>query len=115
MEPTAIRSILINTGNFPPTFHSPAMGSGRHHLAVKSPPAAGRITEHVNLLRQTQSTKKDDAPNEHKLCQYLIEGGRNPIETEKSFDSVIFGGIQRAGSVIVDGLEMSQNATVKMG
>ena len=49
-ERTVIRSIVINTGNFPPSFHSPAMGSGRHHLAVKSPPAAGRIIKYVNLL-----------------------------------------------------------------
>ena len=77
-EPTAIRSIVINTGNFPPSFHSPAMGSGRHHLVVMSPPAAGRIIERVNLLdqaqRKTTRLMSINCANEHKLCQFLVEG-----------------------------------------
>ena len=59
-EPTVISSIVIHIRKFLPTFHSPAMGSGRHHLAVTSPPAAGRIYR----IRQSlgPAIKKDDAP-----------------------------------------------------
>ncbi|RKU13058.1 hypothetical protein C6502_04770 [Candidatus Poribacteria bacterium] len=62
-EPTAMRSIVIHTREFLPTFHSPAMGSGRHHSAVMSPPAAGRIIECVNLLNQPHQTKDDTVNN----------------------------------------------------
>ena len=70
-ELAAIRSIVIRAGKFLPSFHSPAKGSGRHHLAVMSPPAAGRIYR----MRQSLGSKKDDTLNkQHKPCQCLVEG-----------------------------------------
>ena len=116
-KPTAIRSIVINTGKFPPTFHSPARGSGRHHLAVTSPPAAGRIIEHVNLLPQAQREKTHRIRSINCANVWSREGVSS-IETEQSFDRLIFEGYRKgygcADDVIVAGLEVSQNRTVEM-
>ena len=110
---TALRSIVINTGNFLPSLHSPAMGSGRHHLAVTSPPAAGRIIEYVNLLPQAQREKTGSIISIN-CANAWPKGATNPIEPEKSFDRLVFEGYGRADRVTVDGLKMSQNATVKI-
>ena len=114
-EPTAIRSILINTGNFPPSFHSPAKGSGRHHLAVKSPPAAGRIIEHVNLLDQAQRKTTRLMSINSINC---ANARSNEVELYQSLRNPLIACLWRirAGrySVIVDGLNLLQNAAVKM-
>ena len=112
-EPTVTRSIVIHIRKFLPTFHSPAMGSGRHHLAVKSPPAAGRIYR----IRQSLglAVKKDDAPNKHKLCQCLIAGGRQPYRLRDPLIGLALEGYGWVDSVRVAGLKKSQIAMGKMG
>ena len=61
---------------------------------------------------------KDNWINKHKLCHYLLEGGCSSIETEKSFDRLVFEEYGkkywRAHGVIVEGAHLSHFGTYEM-
>ncbi len=114
-EPTAIRSIVINTGNPLP----PCPGDGERQASLSSEVASCRGKDYRTCQSLAPAAKREDAPKTSINCANAwSREGVSSIETEQSFDRLIFEGYRegqgRADNVIVDRLKVSQNRTVEM-